>query len=250
MTATASPAKAAPPATNESGPVGVWDLPLRLFHWLLVLAVAVAFLSSEGDSPLNQWHVLAGWVAGVLIVFRLVWGFVGGEHSRFANFVRPSRIGEHLAGLFRSGSQRSLGHNPLGGISVVILLVLTAVTVGSGAFGGERAEDLHELVAWTLLAFIGLHIGAVLIMSFVQRENLIRAMVTGKKAAERYPGAADARRPGALSVFVAIVVLAATIYGILQYDPQAFTLRRAEAFEQRGAAADGASSQPERQEDD
>jgi cytochrome b len=249
MTATASPAKAAPPATNQAALVDVWDLPLRLFHWLLVLAVAVAFLSSEGDSPLNQWHVLAGWVAGILIVFRVVWGFIGGEHARFANFLRPGRIGEHVTGLFRRRGNPTLGHNPLGGISVVILLALTAVTVVSGAFGGEAVEDFHELVAWTLLAFIGLHIAAVVIMSFAERENLIRAMITGKKAAARHSGEADAKRPGVLSGLVAIVVLAATIYGILQYDPQAFTLRRAEAFEQRAGAAD-ASSQPKPHDDE
>ena len=63
--------------------VKVWDWPLRLFHWLLVIAIAVAFLSAEEDGLLNRWHVLSGWIAGILIVFRLLWGFVGGEHSRF-----------------------------------------------------------------------------------------------------------------------------------------------------------------------
>ena len=82
--------------TADSTRVKVWDLPLRLFHWLLVAAIAIAFLSAEEGSPLNQWHVLAGWVAGVLILFRLAWGFVGGEHSRFSDFIRPSRIAHHL----------------------------------------------------------------------------------------------------------------------------------------------------------
>ena len=81
--------------------IRVWDWPLRLFHWLLVFTIAVAFLSSEQDSALNQWHVLSGWVAAVLIAFRLVWGFVGGEHSRFTDFIRPSRIAEHISGLLK-----------------------------------------------------------------------------------------------------------------------------------------------------
>lgn len=233
----------------ESAKVRVWDLPLRLFHWLLVTAIAMAFLSSEEDSALNQWHVLAGWIAGILIVFRLVWGFVGGEHSRFADFIRPSRVGEHIAGLFNRRGKATLGHNPLGGISVVILLALTGVTVWTGAFGGKAAEDLHELVAWTLLAFVGLHIAAVVIMSFLERENLIRAMVTGKKQAVRHPGALDARRPSVLGIFAAAGVLAGTIYAVLQYDPQAFALRRAEAFERRASTAD-VSTQPERSEDE
>lgn len=250
MSATASQAKPAPPASHRPARVDVWDLPLRLFHWLLVLAIAVAFLSSEEDSPLNQWHVLAGWVAGILVVFRLVWGFVGGEHSRFVDFVRPSRIKEHIADLIRRRGEPTLGHNPVGGISVVVLLALTTVVVWSGAFGGETAEDLHELAAWTLLAFIGLHVAAVLVMSFLERENLIGAMITGKKAAARHPGAADAKRPGVIAILVAIAVLAGAVYAVLQYDPQAFKLRPAEAFEQRaGGAVDGIPAQQEKDED-
>jgi cytochrome b len=213
----------------------VWDLPLRLFHWFLVITVALAFLSSEKDSALNQWHIIAGWVAGILIVFRLVWGFVGGEHSRFVDFIRPSRIGHHVAGLFRGRSDRTLGHNPLGGVSVVVLLALSAVTVWTGAFGGEGAEDLHELIAWTLLAFVGLHIAAVVLMSLMQRENLVTAMITGKKQVMRGAGGTNAKRPTLVGIVLTIVVLVGTIYGILQYDPQAFTLRPAESFEKRAS---------------
>lgn len=241
MTATAPQAKAAPATAKPQMRVEVWDVPLRLFHWLLVIAVALAFLSSEEDSPLNQWHILAGWIAGILIVFRVVWGFVGGEHSRFADFIRPSRVGEHIAGLFRRRGERTLGHNPLGGISVIILLALVAVTVWTGAFGGEGAEGLHELIAWTLLAFVGIHVAAVVIMSLFQRENLISAMITGKKPAKHHAGAINATRPSFVGILMAVFVLASTIYGILRYDPQAFTLRPAEAFEQRAGTAGDAS---------
>lgn len=234
------PASAAP----HEARVRVWDLPLRLFHWLLVLAVAVAFLSSEEDSPLNQWHILAGWVAGILIVFRVAWGFVGGEHSRFADFVRPSRVGGHIRGMFRREEVPELGHNPLGGISVLVLLTLTAVTVWTGAFGGETAKGIHELVAWTLLAFIALHVAAVLVMSLLERENLVRAMITGSKAAARHPGARDARPISLGAVLLGAAVLAGTIYGVLRYDPKAFTLRPAEAFEQGSDAAAEALPQP------
>ncbi|NDC58572.1 MAG: cytochrome B, partial [Alphaproteobacteria bacterium] len=76
--------------------IRVWDPGVRLFHWLLVVAIAIAFLSSDEESALSQWHIPIGWFAAMLIVFRLVWGFVGGEHARFANFIRPSRIGAHV----------------------------------------------------------------------------------------------------------------------------------------------------------
>jgi cytochrome b len=223
--------------TRSSRWIKVWDLPLRLFHWTLVAAIAVAFLSAEEGSALNDWHVLSGWVAAILIAFRLVWGFVGGEHSRFSDFIRPSRIPAHISGLLRGRSEADLGHNPLGAVAVVILLALTAATVWTGAFGGEAAEELHEVIGWTLLAMILLHIIAVVVMSVIERENLGRAMVTGGKPAERHPGAVDAKPPRFLGVIVSLAVIAGTAYAILQYDPDAFTPRSADAYEHRANAA-------------
>lgn len=224
--------------------IKVWDFPLRLFHWLLVAAIALAFLSSEEDSPLNQWHIVSGWVAGILIVFRLVWGFVGGEHSRFSDFIRPSRIGSHISALMKGRGEPSLGHNPLGAVAVVILLVLAGVTVWTGAFGGESAEDLHELVGWTLLAMIGIHILAVLVMSVLERENLVRAMISGTKPALRHPGARNARAPRAAALLFACAVVGATAYAVLQYDRQAFTLRSAESAERSADAAGRLTTSP------
>jgi len=231
--------------------VKVWDAPLRLFHWTLVVAIALAFLSSEEDSILNQWHVLSGWVAAVLVVFRLVWGFVGGEHSRFSDFIRPSRITDHVAGLLRGRRETYLGHNPLGAMAVVVLLALTAITVWTGAFGGESAEELHETIAWVLLAMVGFHIAAVIVMSLLERENLVRAMIKGDKPAVCHPGAADARPPSVVGLSVAILVIAGTAYAILRYDPQAFNLRSAEAFEHRaGAASDVSHGDQDGEQDD
>lgn len=217
--------------------VKVWDLALRLFHWTLVVAIAVAFLSSEEDSVLNDWHVLSGWVATVLIMFRLVWGFIGGEHSRFSDFIRPSRIPHHMASLARGQREPTLGHNPLGAVAVVVLLALTAITVWTGAFGGEPAEELHEVIAWLLLAMVALHVVAVIVMSVLERENLVRAMITGDKPAARHPGAVDARSPSVVAWLVAAVLMAATTYLILQYDPDAFALRSAGSYEHRDDSA-------------
>lgn len=222
--------------------IRVWDLPLRLFHWALVVAIAVAFLSSEEDSALNQWHVLAGWIVAILIVFRLVWGFVGGEHSRFVDFIRPSRVGHHLGGLLGGQRERSLGHNPLGALAVIVLLVLAAATVWTGAFGGEAAEELHETIAWLLLAMVAVHVLAVVVMSLLERENLVRAMVSGKKPASLHPGASDATRPGIVGVAAAALVVLGVVWLILQYDPQAFTPRSAESFEDRGYASGSLAS--------
>lgn len=227
---------------TSSQRIRVWDLPLRLFHWVLVIAIAVAFLSSEENSALNEWHVLSGWVAAILIVFRLVWGFIGGEHSRFSDFIRPSRIAHHISGLLRGEREPSLGHNPLGAVAVVILLALTAVTVWTGAFGGEAAEELHEVTAWVLLAMVAVHVIAVIAISILERENLARAMVTGDKPAIRHPGARDARSPGVMALLMGVVAIIATGYFIRQYDPAAFTLRSAESFEHRADAGGEAMS--------
>jgi hypothetical protein len=128
---------------------------------------------------------------------------------------------------------------------VVVLLGLIAVTVWTGAFGGGAAEDLHEVVAWTLLAAVAIHVVAVLAMSMLQRENLVGAMVTGRKASDRHPGAVNAKRPRAAGIILTVGVLAAAIYGVLRYDPQAFSLRTSEAYEHRSVAQDRSAAQTE-----
>jgi hypothetical protein len=135
-------------------------------------------------------------------------------------------------------------------MAVVLLLGLTAIVVWTGAFGGEPAEDLHELFGWTLLAMVGLHIAAVVIMSFLERENLVRAMVTGAKDSTHHPGARDAWRPGLVALLVGLVVVAASVYGVLRYDPAACTLRSADAVEHRGEPAGAAATEELHDRDD
>src|SRR3546814_14016620 len=111
--------------TSYSDSFRVWDAPLRLFHWLLVAAITIAFLSSEGDSGIADWHMAAGWTAAVLLVFRLVWGFIGGEHARFANFVRPSRLLSHFLDLLTGHPQSTIGPHPQGAPAVLALPIST-----------------------------------------------------------------------------------------------------------------------------
>ncbi len=200
--------------------VKVWDPGVRLFHWTLVASVALAFLSSEEDSALSAWHVPAGWAAAVLIAFRLVWGVVGGEHARFSNLIRPSRMAGHVKGLFAGRVHASMGHNPLGGIAVLGLLALTAATVFTGATGGE---DTHEVIGYVLLAMIALHVVAVVVMSVLSRDNLIRAMVTGRKTTVHFPDAQDAAPPARVAVPLAVLVVAGSAYAATRMDPGAFT---------------------------
>ena len=201
----------------------VWDLAVRLFHWLLVASVAAAFLSAFEASPIAPWHQAAGWVAGVLVVFRLVWGFIGGRNARFGAFFHFDKLGDHIAQLLRGKAEPALGHNPLGALSILALLALTAVTVVTGAIvSGAAGEGPHEIFAYVLLALIAAHLGAVVLMSKLTGENLVRAMLTGRKSAALHPGASDAPRPSVAALLVGAAVIAATAYGVTRIDPLAF----------------------------
>lgn len=220
----------------------VWDGPLRIFHWLLVIAIAVAFLSAEEDSPLNQWHIMSGWIAAVLIAFRIVWGFVGGEHARFSGMFKGGGLGHHIGEMLRFKPQPAAGHNPLGWIAALLLIIVSIATIWTGALivtsAGETAEELHEVIGWSLLALVVVHILAVFIMSVLTRDNLVRAMVTGSKRATRHPGTGNARRPALFAYLIGIAVAIGAVFGILRIDPQAFVPRKTETAEYGESAPD------------
>ena len=175
----------------------VWDRFVRVFHWALVGGFTIAYLT-EGD--LLAVHVWAGYTVGILIVARVLWGFVGPRHARFSDFiydpVTTFRYGRDLV-LLRG--PRYLGHSPGGGAMVIVLLMFVAATVVTGlvVYGGDQGagplaglfskdtgeamEEVHEVIANITLALIFVHIFAVILASFVHRENLVRAMVTGYK---------------------------------------------------------------------
>jgi cytochrome b len=164
----------------------VWDLPVRVFHWLLALSFAGAYVTAESE----RWrlvHVTLGYTVGGLIVFRLLWGLIGTRHARFASFVRgPAAVLRYLRSLLSAQPEHHVGHNPAGALAIVILLGLGALLVLTGwatynDVGGEWLEELHEGVANTMLAVVLVHIGAVLLSSRLHHENLVRAMVTGRK---------------------------------------------------------------------
>lgn len=210
----------------DAGRVKVWDLPLRLFHWLLVGTILLAFVSAEEGSGLGQWHIAAGWVAAILIGFRLLWGFIGGQHARFVDFIKPGQLPGHISGMLRGRSEPSLGHNPLGGIATLILLLAVAAVVWTGTGmvgGGENGEELHEGLANGLLVLIGLHVAGVVLMSILSKESLVMAMITGTKPRARHPGAVDAVPAPGIAIPVAALAIAAGAYGVLQVDGQAFT---------------------------
>ena len=182
----------------KRGPVSpllVWDLPVRLLHWALAAAVAVAWLSTLG------WfraHEPAGYVALGVVAARLAWGFAGGRYARFSQFVRgPRTTLEYTSSLWAGRESRYIGHNPLGGWMALALLGCVAALGVTGwlyttdAFWGMAwLDQLHTALAWLLLGLAALHVAGVVFTSRRQRENLVRAMLSGSKAAPR-PGDID-----------------------------------------------------------
>lgn len=182
------PAMAASPGDTAQPMVRVWDPFVRLFHWSLVGLFALAFVTGD---EIEWLHLATGYAIAGLVGLRVVWGFVGPRHARFADFVRPPReVFAYLRDAVRLRAPRHLGHNPAGGAMVLALLALlagisvTGFMMTTNAFwGAEWVEELHEGLVNTMLVLIALHVAGVLFASFEHGENLIRAMLTGRKRA-------------------------------------------------------------------
>lgn len=188
----------------------VWDAPVRVFHWLLAACFAGAWLTAERE-PWRLAHVTLGYTMAGLVAFRLFWGFLGPAHARFSDFVRgPSAVMRYLRSLVSGRPEHHIGHNPLGGVAVVMMLGLTVLVALSGyanyqEWGGDVMEALHEAMANLMLAVVFVHIAGVLIGSVVHRENLVRGMVDGRKQGTAADAIARAHK-GVAAVLVFAVV--------------------------------------------
>lgn len=171
----------------------VWDVPTRVFHWLLVVSFAGAFLTAESEGY-RDIHIVLGYTLLGLIAFRLVWGFAGTRYARFRSFLfKPGEIAEYLTSLSRGNAVHYVGHNPAGSVAIFALLAFSLLSGLSGVMllqdaGGEVLEELHELVSYAMLAIVLLHVGGVIASSVMQRENLAKAMVSGYKSAQPSEG--------------------------------------------------------------
>jgi cytochrome b len=188
----------------------VWDAPVRVFHWLLALSFAVAWLSAESE----RWqlvHVTAGYTMAGLVAFRILWGLVGTRHARFAGFVRgPRAVAAYLRSLARGRPEHHAGHNPAGALAILALLGLAILTAATGwasynEIGGSRFEEMHEALAVAMLALVAVHVLAVLLSSRLHRENLVAAMVHGRKPVPASEGIRASWRSVAALLLVAVL---------------------------------------------
>jgi len=171
----------------------VWDAFVRVFHWSLVLCIGIAWLSSNDADTL---HTVVGYIAGSLVICRVIWGFVGSKYARFSQFVRSPRIViRYLKAIVSHREVRYLGHNPAGGAMIITLILAVAATCISGwmlttdAFWGVLwVQMMHRFAARAILFLVLFHIVGVLLASIRHRENLALGMLSGHK---RLPGPVD-----------------------------------------------------------
>lgn len=204
---------------HDTSSIKVWDISIRLFHWALVAFFVIAYITGEIET--ETLHAWAGYVIIALLAYRIVWGLIGSRHARFSDFIySPAEIIAHLKSLPARHPKRYLGHNPAGGLMVILLLLglmatswtglkayeaegkgpLVATTLSLGiptaqahdwehgerhGKGDEFWEEAHEACVSFMLVLIFLHLGGVAVSSMLGRENLVRAMVTGRKQVDR-----------------------------------------------------------------
>ena len=191
------------PATSDRARTAlIWDLPVRIIHWSLLVAVVGAWLTRELEGDWFVWHTRFGYTVLVLVLTRVLWGFFGTRHARFAEFVRgPKTVIDYL----RSGTSSSVGHNPLGALMILVMLTMLLVQAVTGLFANDqvfetgplfgyvtietsdRLTSLHKQLFDWIAAAIAVHVAAALFYLWIRKENLILPMITGRKFAENIP---------------------------------------------------------------
>jgi cytochrome b len=215
----------------------VWDLPLRLFHWLLVASMVASYFTAKFIDD-RQWHFYVGyWTIG-LLVFRILWGFFGPRHARFTSFIHsPSAIWLYVKGMFQRGSAPSIGHNPVGGLMVLLMLVLMSIQAATGLFttdaiiwAGPYNPSVSESTAsflstvhnWNfniIIAAVIMHVAAILFYAFYKQQNLVVPMLNGHKPAALVPEHEAISGSQLLKALVMSLLSAGFVYWVLAHAP-------------------------------
>jgi cytochrome b len=182
-------------------PIRVWDLPTRLFHWVLACCVIGSVVSAKIGGNAMPWHFRFGYVVFTLLAFRLVWGLIGGRWSRFASFIySPATVLRYLRGQSRHDEHHDVGHNPLGAFSVFGLLGILALQVGTGLFADDEIANTGPLIKfvsgetslkltswhktwgqWLIISLVTLHVLAIVFYLVRRKRNLVHPMIVGDK---------------------------------------------------------------------
>ncbi len=219
--------------------ISVWDIPVRLFHWSLATSILMLFITAQIGGNAMEWHKKIGYFVIGLILFRVVWGFVGSYHARFKNFVRaPATVIAYAKKLFKKDSTHYVGHNPMGGLSVVALIASVGFQTVTGLFSNDdillegpyanlvskafsdQMTKLHHLNSDFILILVGLHLCAIAFYTMFKKEQLIEAMLTGKKEMDASIGGrveaemAEKARPNWLPWSV-VVVVSGVVYALV-----------------------------------
>lgn len=209
--------------------VKVWDLPTRVFHWALAALVITDFFVAEDEGLEFLIHSYAGYAVGLLLLFRLAWGVIGSRHARFADFIYPwSETRAYISALMRLKPPAYVGHNPLGGLMIFLMLAVLlfivasgmAAAVGEGAtipFMGwlpgwlaEAMEDVHEVAGNIMIGLAAVHVVGVLADWLLTRDNIVGAMISGKKHLDEEAAAAEPRMAGvwrAVAIALPLILL-------------------------------------------
>jgi len=216
---------------NNAQKVKVWDLPLRIFHWALAVAFAVSFISIEIDNM--EVHIISANVILGLLIFRLLWGFLGSHTARFTTFIPSPR--QLINYLRNKDTDESVGHSPLGALSVLALLLLMLFQLLTGLVADDEiyitgplrdwvsssfsswATSKHVWLADILLGMIGLHIAAILFYWVVKKNNLIKPMITGYKTLNQKLAQQTYAQMNIIIAVIVIIVAAICAYGVFNW---------------------------------
>ena len=179
----------------------IWDLPVRIVHWILVLGLALAYLTHYLGVEYYTYHLVSGYIVIVAAVFRLIWGVLGTPHARFKNFIRgPVQTWHYLKDFLRNREARHVGHNPLGALMIVALLTCMLIQAVSGLFATDDIFNygplyssvsdstssffgmVHRNLFYLIVGFVVVHVAAIIYYRIKKRENLLKPMITGRKA--------------------------------------------------------------------
>jgi cytochrome b len=218
----------------------VWDLPVRIVHWTLLLAIIGSWTTNRLGPAYFIWHVVCGCTVIVLVIFRIIWGFVGTRYARFSSFVRgPRALWSYLRGAQTVARGATAGHNPLGAISVVLMLLLLLTQGLTGLFANDSVANTGPLYGWVsgdtsdvltsvhhkvffvLELLIPLHIAAVLFYTFAKRAKLIGAMVSGYKPADQVPPGQEITGSRLVTAALLVLAIACLLLVVLRLAPPA-----------------------------